>query len=500
MYDNDVNEKPGALQVAGIGGPADDLPADQSEPYVGWLVAGMDQVFQTWRLANQAFLDLSKQKVERFNAQVECAERYADVSTESGDQLRQFLSDILAVHLRLDNARKSHFEAAKLFQVRHAGLVQARGELKALSLRTSAVTDSVRLKAALQLAQSMVNRIDEELLDLSWVHLLAELDRIKVSDKRKVAPPRCKQEPLLKALSDALERVILVHEKALAAMNEAKAAVDTVDELATKKIMEPQKPTSEEVSRYINDLRTWAEANLPAQRAAGKFVQTIREYQATLERDLTKAQLAYDRVERLKFRAVEYDVDALITGAKQLLDAITKITRPWRFLCNSWAERKFDKSKPVTDTKPDELEAIEHLQSSIKNISIAVANKCNARLQYQKVITTGLKPARLPARDLSIYENNLESAWEEVEKILEKEESARARAQKKQDERDIVWDTYQARIAATRQTATTAMKLAVRLEKTLLPPRSDELTIVLSIVAKLYSLHAGIASYMRALT
>lgn len=479
--------EPGAVQST-------QLPA-QRQTLTSGIVAGLEKAFQARRQGHLALLDLAAAKYELLVQHAECAKAwFADVSSQSGEKLRQYLADTEEFYGRLDLARKAYLKATEGVQASLSVLQSERDNLATLSAGALGISGCPRLDAALELAKQMLSEIDSMTERLQSVSDSTAREVADTLEKRKAisSQEKTRQAMPLKSLSDALERVILVHEKALAAMAEAKASLDTIDVLTTGKIAEPCKPTSEEVSRYLSDLRVWAEADLVAQRAAAKHVQTMREYQATLERDLKRAQLAYDKVKHYNARAVDYQVDALIVGAGALLDAIAKLSRNWRFFCNSWAERKFNKSEPVTDVRPEELEAIEHLEASIKNVGIAVATKRNSRLKYDSV--KDVHTFTRLERDFTPYDD-LEDLLSEVAKVLKREEELRARNESRANEIEIAWDNFQSHSAAAREIASNAMKLAERLERTLLAPRADQLTLVLNTVAKLYTLHAGYASY-----
>jgi hypothetical protein len=471
------------------------LSQPNHEALVAALIAGLDKAFQARHQGHLALLELEAAKHDLLVQHAECAKAwFVDVDNQSGDKLRRYLAEMKEFYGRLDSARKAYLTAAQTVQAKLAALKKANDQLNSLREKAIADVECERLAAALELAVKMKAEINHLMARLESYSHSAALETAVALEKRRAISEheKAKQASALKHCEETLERVILVHEKALAAMTEAKASLDTIDELTTGKIAEPRKPTSEEVSRYLSDLRVWAEADLVAQRAAAKHVQTMREYQATLERDLKRAQLAYDKVKHFNARAVDYQVDAQITGTGTLLEAIAKLSRNWRFFCNSWAERKFNKTEPFTDIRPEELEAIEHLEASIRNVVVAVATKYNSRLKYNSV--KDVYTFKQLRRNIAPYEE-LEDLLREVENVLKKEEEVKAINESRSNEIELAWDNFQSHTAAAREIASNTMKLANRLERTLLTPRADQLTLVLNTVARLHSLHAGYASY-----
>jgi hypothetical protein len=412
---------------------------------------------------------------------------------DKGDILRTYQQNVALRHKQEHEADIAFFEALKNANARLVVFVALKDALKQLAAQSRDLPTSPRLDAALSLADTMAQRLDGSVKTLEA--LIAQKQTLVITIKRKPAPPKRKFQGNLDACSVAMERLIVIHEKALQSMEEATRAVDAVDELSTKKFVEPQKPTSEEITRYLGELKLWAQDSLPASRDAAKCVTNARQYHATAERDLKLAQLAFDRVAGLEAMEVDHDVRAFLVANRAILSRITLSTRNWRFICNRWAQRVFDKTAPVTETRDDEQEAIDNLERTLRNIGVVVATKRNAKVKYDSISKN--RRFELPQYELRAFNSSqVEAVIASMEEQIEKEEAVALENQRKNDEVDAAWDAYQARIAKAGELTKSAEKLARRIERALRTPRSDELTFVLMMVDKLRQLHGGLFSYM----
>lgn len=412
---------------------------------------------------------------------------------DAGDILRNYQQSVALRYKQEHEADIAFLEALTNASARLADFVSLKEALKQLAAESRDLSTSPRLAAALSLGDKMSERLDGSVK--AFEERIAQKQTLATAVKRKPAPPKRKYQGNLDACLVAMERLIVIHDRAFQSMLDATGAVDALDELSTKRFVEPQKPTSEEVTRYLGELKLWAQDSLPASRNAAKCVMTARQYQATVERDLKLAQLAFDRVAGLEAMAVDHDVRAFVIANRAILARITLTTRSWRFICNRWAQRVFDKTEPVSQTRDDEQEAIDNLERNLRNIGVIVATKRNAKVKYDSISKN--RKFELPHNELRSFSAcHVQAVIASMEEQIEKEDAIALERQRKNDEIDAAWDAYQARITKAGELTKTAEKLARRIERALRTPRSDELTYVLMMVDKLRQLHGGLFSYM----
>ncbi len=408
-----------------------------------------------------------------------------------GDTFRTYLTRFRDIFVRIEVATKDRKEGLAKLGTNLFTLRRETDALEAMVIKENLEGFCLRLRACHVLAARLVKAARDTIQVSFKFH--QETGRMYFPDDwRKPGEPRKKAEPLVKKVVDATEKAIAIHSKTKLALLAARRSVDAVSALTKKEVVEPQKPTSEEVGRYLLQLLEWCREHLPTNRQAGKDVQHFREMHATMERDVSAASRLLSRIIYLENQRVDPDLVGMLKAMRKLLDELARVARDWRFTSNSWALQKFDRSEPLLEITAEEKETIEHLEAQVKNVGVAAAGKVMAKVKHDSLRHNGReKMPNLPALGaLPTDDDTFERAAQRMQNHISAVKVVDLRNEKARAEIEVAWDAYETSRQRTKQAAAACLKIANTMERLLIRKPSDEMRIHLHRVAKLQEIHS----------
>ncbi len=313
----------------------------------------------------------------------------------------------------------------------------------------------------------------------------------KVKTPKRPAGPRKKYEALIDALGRSLKATIETYEKTRVAREEARFAVEVVSSLDSAQIVEPQKPTAEEVGRYLHELDMLARKHIPAQRQAAANILTFRRYMTALDDAIKDLAPAVRKTSHLEALDLSGDDEAIVVGAREILETLRVQYREFVRSADDWVARKYDNSTEVTETFDDEKALMEQLQVQVRNLGNAIANKAIARAKYDQLknIPAEHMP-EMPTWNRYAY-LNVDERITELGKYLVLAAAVNARNEKQNAIKMVAFDAFEARQELARRLAGSLAGIATTIERTLQHPMSDELRVRLFAIRKLHMLTIG---------
>ena len=313
----------------------------------------------------------------------------------------------------------------------------------------------------------------------------------KAKPPKRPAGPRKKFEALIDALTRSLKATIETYEKTRVAREEARFAVEVVSSLDSAQIVEPQKPTAEEVGRYLHELDMLARKHIPAQRQAAASILTFRKYMTALDDAIKDLAPAVRKSSHLEALDLSGDDEAVVIGAREILETLRVQYRDFVRSADDWVARKYDNSTEVTETFDDETALMEQLQVQVRNLGNAIANKAIARAKYDQLKEVAAE--HLPEMPTwSRYTHlNVDDRVSEVGKYLVLAAAVNARNEKQNAIKMVAFDAFEARQELARRLAGSLAGVATTIERTLQHPMSDELRVRLFAIRKVHMLNIG---------
>lgn len=476
--------------------PAVGATAPETEPlsddeFVTQLCAGMQTLFAAWHEAEEAY-------TSGFNASRSIDLAAGDLKAEGLprqtdlQEIAGFIENKCKRRQRLIDARNAMPEKVATMRAtiaKLAALLKGLVDLRATRMHEPLnVKDKPRVAAAVQMYDRLMYQVRNKETTIEEQAKKYEA-AARYVETRSPAPPRAKYADQLKALGDAVTKLIEIHAKTLSAKHDAEVALNKLTELDKEEFTEPKRPTAEEVSRYIGSIEAWCRRQLPLLREAGHAIYVYRQHLTGLSVAIMAVPPCLRKVQYLDTLAVEPDVEALVLGAPELITVIKRHARELNAQGEEWRCRYLPNEEPQLKQEPEEEDVIEALFKHIKNVCIGVANKAIAKAKWQQIHKDRPHdPDKVPEL-VSCVEFDFANTYTRAHQFMEGNERARQALDAHLARVEEAYDAFKAREEMTRQASKQCAKTAGTLERTVKFTISDELRVFLAMTRKLEKLH-----------
>lgn len=279
---------------------------------------------------------------------------------------------------------------------------------------------------AITAAKSMTNQTESQLKkDTSKALVRKEPTPLPKGPSSKTLLPQVKS--LVPTLQEVLESQTQVEQ----CRYEANSLTAQVDNFKKVHIAEPVKPTTEEVERYLRELRQWAASRLAAERTASasihKFAQAVDAFKVKLD----ELRSIVNKVSPLIHKQLDERILAEIAGAYKLTKELEKSHAIFADNLIQFLRNQFTKTDPVTTVSATEADALDKMQTLARTLGFAVAQRNVAVRKYKSANATGFpsypeKPTLQTGFTLDKHLQAFEAYLKGVEKVNEDTELVKA--------------------------------------------------------------------------
>ncbi len=393
-----------------------------------------------------------------------------------------------------DESNQKLLDVARLYKLRQKELTDIGGQL-ALVPPDAVLADPAQIARACAV-EVLVRQVGERAFKTDYLTIIEERQKAipQKPAPKKLGPPRETFQLLFDALTAQVTHAIAVYGKTLAAKKDAKDAVDAVTALDEQPIIEPMKPTAEEVGRYLFEVDQRARLQIPAQRSAAVTVLKFRREMLQLYDAFKDLAPPLRKMGYLEAYQIEVEVEALIVASRKISDYLKQIHFQWMRLVDKWSSMSLDTSTPVEEQPIEEIEIIDLLQVQVRNLGVAVANKSIAGTKFHSMANT--KPADAPKPPcFSFYDpTKLDEEFDKAAKYLG-DFAAVALANELEDaKRSMASDAFDARQELARRLSAKLAHTVDVIGNTLKKPMSDQLRVMFFGVRTLHRLNGGPAA------
>lgn len=394
--------------------------------------------------------------------------------------------------VEFDEANTNLLDFARVYSGHKVALTDMGVRLTALTSESQKHEDAALVARARALAV-LVSQIGERAFETDYLLLVEERQKTlpKKPASKKPAPARESFQALFDELVGQLNIAIGVYDKTLAAKKEAKAAVDTVKAFNEAAIVEPLRPTAEEVGRYLFEIDQRARLEIPAQRVAAIAVLKFRRQMLALYDAFKDLGPPLRKVGYLENYQVDAEVEGLIAAAKKISEYFRQIHRDWMRSVDWWSSESLDTSTPVEEQPVEELEIIDLLAAQVKNLGVAVANKSIAGTKFRSM--TCSTQQEVPRSPTFSYFNpgKLDDEYDKATKYLTDFAAASAANELAEAKRSMASDAFDARQELARRLSAKLVHTVGVIGSTLKKPMSDQLRVAFFGVRLLHKLNGG---------
>ncbi|MBS1995530.1 MAG: hypothetical protein JSS86_04435 [Cyanobacteria bacterium SZAS LIN-2] len=344
-----------------------------------------------------------------------------------------------------------------------------------------------RLLTEAQISALNVEKVENEDQPLKRV----VIDKLFVSDAKTFAEGTHKddQDEVFEAraaLKAAMVKSIEVLRQSQARFNELEDIFRTLAEFEEKTFVFPQKPTPEEILRFLTDLENWAGEKLTAQRRVEELMAAARNASKNTSDALKALQRSRGRTSPVLNDARRVIDEALILTANNVVTSIETAIAQFN-KSQMEAGLKLPKvTAPVTNPQPEEEAQIKLLRGLERTVAFALAQQTVASAKLALVQQNEpCGKARAPRVERS---ESFAKYLSQNEAFLKQQQVETAEYDKWAEGRDLVQMAFEARKAKLAETSGALSSKLAEVLKTVTATPADELLVVNSVAAKMVQL------------
>lgn len=315
--------------------------------------------------------------------------------------------------------------------------------------------------------------------------------------KRLAPKPRSKGPSLAKiedALADMTRKLVDTlqyrSDKLVGVHSEASNLVSAADQFEEWTAREPNKPTAEDVGRYLQETEDWATRRLAAQRAAVEALTAYVPNRKTYEKMLADLGRAVDKLKYILATTVDEEAEALVSAAFRMHARMDSRFREAHSDVDKWLARDFDRSKPVYVTTPEQDEEIKALRQMARTLGFAVAQRNVAWVKHSQAKGKS-RPYEPSEPRVSSREFDFEALAGSFKSYLAEVASNAVTNEQIDAEIEVIGNALEARQAKVKQTAELLSAKSKGAVKKMDDETADETRIVAAFAAKLCA-HQGV--------
>ncbi|MBI4533698.1 MAG: hypothetical protein HY711_07095 [Candidatus Melainabacteria bacterium] len=302
---------------------------------------------------------------------------------------------------------------------------------------------------------------------------------------RPKGPSRADIEGKLTSLVACLEAALVCYSSAAEATDDAAEAFAQYLDLDETRFREPQKPTTEEVGRYLQEIEEWSKARLASERKSSASL-------AVLSRNIDKCQKAFalvkealDKLSGVKGKDVDETVEATIVVAETMLSLSSLHSEVQKL--TEWTALDLKTSPHITTVTPAESAEASTLKGLARTAGYAVAQLNVARAKVRQVEEKPMPPL---SRAPSFQGVDVDLHIESYGKWLEEEAQIRKQIEQLVAELEVAKNAREARQAKVHSSAEALAAKASAMGKTFSDSSADELRVTVIASHKLVELNS----------
>lgn len=321
------------------------------------------------------------------------------------------------------------------------------------------------------------------------------VEKTSESAAKRTLPQARPKGPSVERIQDSLEELMrkLVDtlqyrdDNICAPHTECSTLVTAADSFEEQTIREPNKPTAEDVGRYLTELEEWAVNRLKAQRAAYAALKRYVPNRAVYAKMLIDLKRSVDGLVYVVGTSVDPEAESLVSAAQRMFKEIDSRFHKVAGDVDSWQTRSYDRSEPVFATTGEEDEEIKVMRQLARTVAFAVAQRNVAAVKYAN--------AQHKLRPSQAYEPRVPDELDFDKLALGFREYLDLQARNAADnaqidaEIEVIFNALEARNAKIKQSAELLSSKAKAAAKKIDDDSADEFRVVTAFGSRLCALH-----------